>query len=106
MLIRFDNEDEENYRNLLETDTDAIRMTTGYDAQLKKIQEQAKIEGSKYSAIFNSPHCVRYIRCLLSMPGHFRHSKLIKLSGMQKMTEGVGGVSFHFYFPPLCIDQI
>lgn len=93
LLIRYDQEDEQTYRKLLETDSDAVRTTAAYDSQLQITQENAKKEGSRYSAIFNSHHCVQYIRCLLSISGHFRHSKLLKLSGMQKMTDGAGGVS-------------
>jgi hypothetical protein len=94
LLVRFEQDDEAKYRRLLETDKDAVLITTGYDEQLLKTQEQAKKEGSRYSAIFNSPHCVRYIRSLLRMSGHFRHTKHLKLSGLQKMTDGTGGVSW------------
>jgi hypothetical protein len=99
-LIRVDQEEKEDYRKRSLTDKDAIQMSTGYDAQLLKVQEQAKNEGSCYSAIFSSPHCVEYIRSLLSMAGHFRRSKLLKHINMQKMTEGTGGVS-HFYLTAL-----
>jgi hypothetical protein len=93
LLMRYDEEDEKEYQKLLETDQDALRMSTGYDQQLAKTKEVAKNEGSKYSAIFSSPHCIQYIRTLLSIASHFRHSKLLKLSGLQRMTDGAGGVS-------------
>jgi hypothetical protein len=92
-LTHYAKADETEYRERLSVDADTVRMTTRYDNKLKQVQDEAKLAGSKYSAIFNSPHCVQYIQQLLQMPSHFQQSKLLKLSGLSRMSEGNGGVS-------------
>jgi hypothetical protein len=92
-LTHYAKADENEYRERLSQDADTVRMTTRYDQKLSEVQEEARLSGSKYSAIFNSPHCVQYIQQLVEMPSHFRQSKLLKLSGLSRMIEGNGGVS-------------
>ena len=74
-------------------DTDTVKLMRHYNEKLKKVQNDAKEVGSRYSMIFGSSHCVKYIQRLLEMLMHFRHSKLLKLAGLSHMTEGNGRVS-------------
>jgi hypothetical protein len=92
-LTHYAQADEAEYRARLSEDSDTLRMTTRYDKKLDEVQVEAKLAGSRYSAIFSSPHSVQYIQQLLAMASHFRQSKLLKLSGLSRMTEGNGGVS-------------
>jgi hypothetical protein len=97
-LTHYAEADETEYQERLAADVDTVRLTRHYDEKLKKVQDDAKEAGSQYSTIFSSPHCVKYIQGLLEMPMHFRHSKLLKLAGLSRMTEGNGGVSVR----PIC----
>ena len=97
-LTHYGQADEAEYQERLANDPDTLRMTAQYDKQLGVVRKAATGAGTKYSAVFTSPHCVKYLERLLTMPLHFRHSKLLKLSGLSRMTEGGGGVR-----PQLCL---
>lgn len=96
--------DEERYRSLLEEGRTVRRVNTTYDTQLKLTQSQAKVGGSKYSAIFMAIHTVDFLGELLSFPLHFRPTKVFSCPWLLPFSNVNGGVSENVAFVDDLID--
>jgi hypothetical protein len=93
-LSRAVNEDNDVFTALVEKGHEITAPGTAcYDAKLREVQSMAAAAGSKYSAVFQSPHLCSFLQLLLRFAKYYRPTKFFKMAGLNMFLGIHGGVS-------------
>ena len=93
-LLAATREDEAVYRGQITAGhTGAQLLNTAYRTALEEVQADAKQADAGYSPLFHCKDVEELLRLFLTLPQHFRPTKVFKLSFLKGLVERHGGVS-------------